>query len=116
MLTESSRFKKLLDVIGYKEAFHLGPHLRRRPSKFLGLEFYGPFLMAVKHCDQFQAFAPDPVRNDVWGVWHHKFAGSDHPPRPTHFGLCLKQLDRVKNPLRDERRVLFRVGSDMLPE
>ena len=57
------------------------------------LEFYGPLLVAVKNRNQLQAFAPNPVRNDVGGVWRDELASSYNPTRPAHFGLCLKWFD-----------------------
>lgn len=61
----------------------------------------------MKDRHQFQSLSPHPVWNDVRCPRDNQFARSRYPARPSHPGLCLKKIDSLENPARDQRRALL---------
>ena len=70
----------------------------------------------MKDRHQFQSLSPHSVWNEVRCPRHNQFTRSGHPARPSHSGLCLKQIDSLENPARNQRRILLGILSDVRSE
>ena len=71
--------------------------------------------MPVKDSNQFQAIAPDSIRDDIGRIGNYEFPGSGHPAWPPHAGWGLEKIDCIENPPGYERRVLLGILRDDFP-
>lgn len=70
----------------------------------------------MEHGDQFQAPAPDTVRNNIRRIWHNKLSGPDHSAKPANLWVGFKDRDCSENPVRYQSGVLFRVLLDLFSQ